>query len=372
MDYFLHTTQFIVFIIVAATTIVLALYYLTLFKVNAPKPIKTNFKEGISVIIAAKNEQENLTQNLPHLLNQVYLNFEIIVVNDGSFDGTKKLLDDMALVHKNLKVVHLELEEQYQKGKKFALTMGIKAAKNEHLLFTDADCKPNSTQWIQHMANLFTKNDIILGIAPLNTKSSLLGSIISYETFHTAIQYLGYSSRDKTYMGVGRNLGYTKTLFFESKGFASHQHIMSGDDDLFIQEAAKNKKVGICFAQDSFMYSDSPPTFGKWVKQKVRHLSTSKEYKFIYKLLLGFYAVAQIFWLISTISFLLLYPKYWFMVIGLIILKWLIQWIIFGKFAYKINAKKITYALPFYDILFTLYLIFFGIIKPFIKPKTWN
>ena len=310
MDYFLHTTQFIIFIIVAATTIVLALYYLTLFKVNATKPIKTNFKEGISVIIAAKNEQENLTQNLPHLLNQVYLNFEIIVVNDGSFDGTKKLLDDMALVYKNLKVVHLELEERYQKGKKFALTMGIKAAKNEHLLFTDADCKPNSNLWIQNMANFYTKNDIILGIAPLNTKSSLLGSVISYETFHTAIQYLGYSSRDKTYMGVGRNLGYTKTLFFESKGFASHQHIMSGDDDLFIQEAAKNKKVGICFAQDSFMYSDSPTSFSKWVKQKVRHLSTSKEYKFIYKLLLGLYSVAQIFWLISTISFLLLYPKY--------------------------------------------------------------
>jgi cellulose synthase/poly-beta-1,6-N-acetylglucosamine synthase-like glycosyltransferase len=147
---------------------------------------------------------------------------------------------------------------------------------------------------------------------------------------------------------------------------------MSGDDDLFIQEAEKNKKVGICFTQDSLMYSDSPSSFGEWVKQKVRHLSTSKEYKFIFKLLLGFYAVTQIFWLISAISFLLLYPKYWFMVIGLITLKWLIQWIIFGKFALKINAKKIAYALPFYDILFTLYLILFGIIKPFIKPKTWN
>jgi cellulose synthase/poly-beta-1,6-N-acetylglucosamine synthase-like glycosyltransferase len=372
LDYFLHTTQFIIFIIIAVTTLVLALYFLTLFKIKTTKTVKTNFKEGISVIVAAKNERENLNQNLPHLLKQDYKNFEIIVVNDGSFDGTKKLLDDMAIIQQNLKVVHLELEEQYQKGKKFALTMGIKAAKNEHLLFTDADCRPNSDQWIQLMANLFTENDIILGVAPLTTKSNFLGSMISYETFHTAIQYLGYSIRGKTYMGVGRNLGYTKKLFFKNKGFASHQHIMSGDDDLFIQEAAKNKKVGICFAKDSLMYSDSPPSYGKWIKQKVRHLSTSKEYKFIYKLLLGLYAFAQILWLISIVSFLLLYPKYWFMIVGFIILKWLIQWIIFGKFALKINTKKIAYALPFYDILFTLYLILFGVIKPFIKAKTWN
>lgn len=372
MEYFLHTTQFIVFLIVALSTLVLALYYLTLFKVNKPILIKTNFKEGISVIVAAKNERENLTQNLTYLLNQDYINFEIIVVNDGSFDGTKKLLDDMALVHKKLKVVHLELKEQYQKGKKFAITMGIKAANNEHLLFTDADCKPNSTQWIQHMANLFNENDIILGIAPLNTKSNLLGSMISYETFHTAIQYLGYSLRDKTYMGVGRNLGYTKTLFFENKGFASHQHIMSGDDDLFIQEAAKNKKVGICFTEESLMYSDPPPSFVKWIKQKARHLSTSNEYRFVYKLILGFYSFSQILWFLSILSFLVLYPNFWYLIVGFVIVKWLIQWIIFGKFAIKINAKKIAYALPFYDILFSLYLILFGIIKPFIKPKTWN
>ncbi len=372
LDYFFDNTQFVIFLIIIISSLILILYYLSLFRFKTPESSNTNFNQAISVIIAAKNESKNLIENLPIILNQSYENFEVIVVNDGSYDGTKELLDELALTHSNLKPIHLKIEEQYQKGKKFALTIGIKATKNEYLLFTDADCKPESDQWIKHMSEQYLTNDIILGVAPINTKSNILGSIVSYETFHTAIQYLGYSNRNKTYMGVGRNLGYKKSVFFENKGFASHQHIMSGDDDLFIQKASANKKVGFCFNTESLMYSNAPSSFGKWVKQKTRHMSTSNEYQFIYKLMLGLYSLSQIIWFTSTVIFFIVYPKYWYTVIGFIILKWLIQWVIFGKFALKINAKKIAYALPFYDILFSLYLILFGIIKPFIKPKTWN
>ncbi|NBV57252.1 MAG: glycosyltransferase [Bacteroidetes bacterium] len=372
LEYFFNTTQFVIFTIAASSTLILLLYYITLFRFKKTKSIDINFNQGISVIIAAKNERKNLIENLPLILNQSYENFEVIVVNDGSYDGTKEILNEMALIHNNLKPVHLEIEEQYQKGKKFALTIGIKAAKNEHLLFTDADCKPKSNLWIKHMAREYTNNDIILGVAPLNTKSNLLGSFVSYETFHTAIQYLGYAKQNKAYMGVGRNLGYKKSIFFENKGFASHQHIMSGDDDLFIQEVSSNKKIGICYTRETLMYSNPPASFGKWIKQKVRHMSTSSEYRFIYKLLLGFYSFSQILWFFSIIGFLLLYPNYWYLVIGFALIKWLVQWIIFGKFALKISAKRIAYFLPVYDILYTFYLILFGVIKPFAKPKTWN
>lgn len=372
LEYFFNTTQFVIFTIAASSTLILLLYYITLFRFKKSKSIDINFNQGISVIIAAKNERKNLIENIPLILNQSYENFEIIVVNDGSYDGTKEILDEMALIHNNLKPVHLEIEEQYQKGKKFALTIGIKAAKNEHLLFTDADCKPKSNLWIKNMAREYTNSDIILGVAPLNTKSNLLGSFVSYETFHTAIQYLGYAKQNKAYMGVGRNLGYKKSIFFENKGFASHQHIMSGDDDLFIQEVSAHKKVGFCFDTESLMYSDAPSSFGNWVKQKIRHMSTSNEYQFIYKLMLGLYSLSQIIWFSSIVIFLLVYPSYWYTVIGFVFLKWLIQWVIFGKFALKINARKITYFLPIYDILYTFYLIIFGLIKPFLKPKKWN
>lgn len=372
MDYFLDTTQFVIFLTIVINSLILILYYLTLFRFKTPESVNTNFNQAISVIIAAKNEHKNLIENLPLILNQTYENFEVIVVNDGSYDGTKELLDKLALTHSNLKPVHLKIEEQYQKGKKFALTIGIKAAENEYLLFTDADCKPQSDQWIKLMSEQYLTNDIILGVAPINTKSNLLGSIVSYETFHTAIQYLGYANRNKTYMGVGRNLGYKKSVFFENKGFASHQHMMSGDDDLFIQEASAHKKVGFCFDTESLMYSDAPSSFGKWVKQKIRHMSASNEYQFIYKLMLGLYSLSQIIWFSSVVIFLLVYPSYWYTVIGFVFLKWLIQWVIFGKFALKINARKITYFLPIYDILYTFYLIIFGLIKPFLKPKTWN
>lgn len=366
------STLFIILTITGICTLILIAYYLIVFHIPNNKSTDNGTNIPISVIVAAKNERENLINHLPSLIGQNYPNFEIVVVNDGSYDGTKELLDQMALKEKKLSIVHIELEEQYQKGKKFALTLGIKAAKYEQLLFTDADCRPCSDQWIQLMANQFVSHDIVLGIAPLNTSNTLLGSIINFETLHTAIQYLGYANKKQTYMGVGRNLGYTKTIFFENKGFASHQHIMSGDDDLFIQEAAKNKSIGYSLDPNSFVYSDSPKKVKQWIKQKIRHLSTSKFYHLKFKLFLGIYALTQLVWYGSIITFLCLDLSLWYWIIPCIGLKWLIQWIIFGKFALQIQRKKIAFALPIYDILFSLYLLFFGIIKPFTKPTTWN
>ncbi|MGB0851270.1 MAG: glycosyltransferase, partial [Bacteroidia bacterium] len=273
--------------------IVYYLYFFTGFKklgASSTKPMGP-----VSVVIAARNERENLSKNLPAILKQKYdYDFEVVVVNDGSFDGSKDFLENLAKEHANLKVVTLEIDERFQKGKKFALTIGIKAATHEHLLLTDADCMPSSDLWIQSMSSTFEDKQIVLGYAPLKVRMTPLGSLISYETFHTAIQYFGYARRQKTYMGVGRNLAYTKELFFGNKGFATHQHIMSGDDDLFIQEVASKTNVAINVDRDAFTFSPAPKGVSKWIKQKVRHLSTSKEYKTSIKLLLGFYSFLQL------------------------------------------------------------------------------
>ena len=171
----------------------------------------------ISVIIAARNEKKNLEQYLELLLNQDYPEYEIVLINDGSHDGTKAYLKELDEKYPKLKIVTLELDERFKKGKKFALTMGIKASQYEHLLFTDADCWPTSKNWISKMSLSFQDKDIVLGVAPLKVQKSILGSVIKYETFHTALQYITYANRGFAYMGVGRNLAYTKTLFFENK-----------------------------------------------------------------------------------------------------------------------------------------------------------
>lgn len=352
--------------------ITLSFYYVFFFSQALKVDRTTSAQPPVSVIIAARNEFKNLQNNLASILNQSYPNYEVVVINDCSFDATKDYLDKLAKSEPKLKIVNLTIDERFQRGKKFALTMGIKAATHERLLFTDADCKPPGDEWIATMAKSFKDNTITLGVAPLKTEDNLLGSIINYETLHTAIQYLGYARRNKAYMGVGRNLSYTKTVFFENKGFASHQHIMSGDDDLFVQQAAKSIQVNTVVSSESFMYSPGPSDIGTFFKQKIRHLSTGKEYLSKYKTWLGMYSISQIILYLSVISLILHSSELWYIGAAILLVKWLIQWVIIGKTAVHLGTKKIAYALPYYDILYTFFLLTFGIAQVFIKPKTWN
>src|SRR5690606_19848156 len=185
-----------------------------------------------SVIISARNESGNLQKNLYTILNQSYKNFEVIVVNDCSYDDSEDILKNIKSEFPDrLKIVNLLEDDRYRRGKMFALTMGIKAAQYEHLLFTDADCVPDSSQWINQMQSSFQQKEIVLGYSPYIRHKGLLNAIIRFETFYTALQYFSFALKGYTYMGVGRNLAYTKTLFFKHKGFASHMHILSGDDD---------------------------------------------------------------------------------------------------------------------------------------------
>ncbi|MFT5952169.1 MAG: glycosyltransferase involved in cell wall biosynthesis [Bacteroidia bacterium] len=358
----------------ALSCILLIIYYVVYFTHFSKLLISQDASTTIpvSVIVAARNELKNLEKNIPLILNQDHPNFELIIINDGSFDGTKDYLKQLALDDTRVKVVTLELNERFQKGKKFALTMGIKAATHEHLLFTDADCQPNSNQWIKAMTSSFEQKSIVLGYSPLLVKNNILGSLISYETFHTGLQYIGYAKKGIPYMGVGRNLAYTKATFFANKGFARHQHIMSGDDDLFVQEVANKNNTAICIDPDSFTLSQGEPSWSKWSNQKRRHISTSSEYKGKFKRLLGFYSLAQIVLYLAVILCCIVSPHLWYLAIAILTLKWIIQWLIIWKPSQLLNAKKVGYVLPYYDILYTIYLMLFGIFNLFKRPETWK
>lgn len=354
--------------------IILMCYYLVYFT-NFSKLLKPGGKAStipISVIVAARNELENLEVNIPLILKQEYPTFELVIINDGSFDGTKDFLKQLALANKNVKIVTLELDERFKKGKKFALTLGIKAASYEHLLLTDADCKPVSDQWIKSMASNFEEKKIVLGYSPTIAKNSILGSIIKYETFHTALQYIGYAKKGTPYMGVGRNLAYTKSTFFTNKGFASHQHIMSGDDDLFVQEVANGKNTNVNISAESFTSSAAAASWSKWVHQKRRHLSTASAYKGKFKQLLGIYSLAQVMLYVSVLLFCIIAPQYWYWSVGILLLKWLIQWLVIWKPSQLLDAKKVGYALPYYDILYTFFLVLFGFLNLFKRSESWK
>jgi cellulose synthase/poly-beta-1,6-N-acetylglucosamine synthase-like glycosyltransferase len=331
------------------------------FAFHKAQPSYKSNPEPVSVIIAARNEYENLQRFLPGILNQDYPEYEVVVVNHCSWDNSQQLLEEMQLEYKHLRVSQLLEQEKYPTGKKFALTIGIKAAKYDTLLFTDADCEPASNQWLRLMQSRFQNNtQIVLGYSPFYKKKGLLNLYIRFETFITALFYFSFALAGRAFMGVGRNMAYRKELFFRHKGFASHQHIMSGDDDLFVNEAATPYNVAIEFSPESFVLSEPKTSFESWSRQKSRHMTTGKHYKSSHKQALGTYYASVFLFYGALIALLCTDLAAWPLVAGIYAARLITQVIVYYNAAVKLRSTQVLWALPLLDLLYVFYLIIFG------------
>lgn len=284
------------------------------------KPVKSKSQQHpVSVIVCARDEAGNLARNLPGLLVQTYSSTkEVIVVNHNSQDDTRFLLDEFKKTFKHLHAVNLEQEAKGIPGKKYPLSIGIKEAKYEIVLLTDADCVPASEFWLQKMQDGYDEGiEVVLGYGSYHHRPGLLNKLIRFETFHSGLQYLSYAIAGLPYMGVGRNLSYKKELFFNNKGFSSINHIPGGDDDLFINKVANGENTRIVIDPEAITLSEPKKTFGHWIRQKNRHYSTARYYKGIHKFLLGLY----------NISFFLFYPL---LIASLLCFDWQLALAVFG------------------------------------------
>jgi len=305
--------------------------------------------EPVSVIICAKNEASNLDNFLPSILTQDYPDYEVIVVNDCSTDDTDEVIGKYIKQYPHLRTTTINEDKKFSHGKKLALTIGVKAAKNEQLVFTDADCQPVSKLWLSRIQRNFTsEKSIVLGYGGYFPRLSLLNNYIRYDTLVVALQYFTYKLAGFPYMGVGRNLAYRKSLFFDKKGFASHYHLLSGDDDLFVNENATRSNTSIEISNESHTRSVPARTLREWIKQKKRHLVTGRYYKKNHKLLL---AVEQISRLFYYLSFAFLVSKSIFIefVIGAFILRMILQLIILKNAMLRLKEKHLLLSSLFYD-----------------------
>lgn len=327
----------------------------------------------VSVIICAKNESENLKSFLPSILSQSYSNFEVVLINDASHDDTLEVMEAFAEKYQNIKIVNVKSNEAFWGNKKYALTLGIKASTNNHLLFTDADCKPVSRSWISEMCSEFnTEKTIVLGYGGYSKiKNSFLNKLIRFETLVTAIQYFSFAKLGIPYMGVGRNLAYTKKQFFDANGFMGHIKIKSGDDDLFINEAATKKNTALRFTKNSVTTSKPKTTFKAWIKQKRRHISTAKHYKPLHKSLLAIiYATNLLFWVLALV--LLISNFNWQIILALFSLRVIIQYIIYGISAKKLRESDLIIFIPFLEIFLITFQLVIFINNLISKPNHWK
>lgn len=328
--------------------------------------------EPISVIICAKNELENLKQNLLPFLEQDYPDFEVVIVNDCSNDGSDWFLRDLSLQHKNLKVVTINDHPRFKHGKKFAVTLGIKAAKNENLVFTDADCRPSSNQWLKCIQRNFNEHtEIVLAYSPYEFKGGLLNRFIRYETFITALNYLSYALKGNPYMGVGRNMAYKKSLFFKGKGFASHMHILSGDDDLFVNQNATSTNTRIEIDSDSHIWSEPKNSFSSYFSQKFRHQGAGKAYKSSHKKMLGLQVLSGFLFYIFLIALIVIKADWW-IIAAFYSIRFLAQILVYIPVLKKLKYIDLIWWVPVFDFIYYFYIVLLNFIALFRKRVEWK
>ncbi|MFH2095767.1 MAG: glycosyltransferase [Bacteroidota bacterium] len=341
-----------------------------LFRQKAPQVTE---KKPVSVIICARNESENLKNNLPKILNQNYPSFEVIVVNDSSTDDSQEVLMHLSQWYKHLKICNITKNEQFFIGKKFPLTIGIKAAKNEILLFTDADCSPAGKNWISGMQQHFTeKTSIVLGYGGFVKTKGFLDKLVRYDTMHTAMQYLGLALAGIPYMGVGRNLAYMKSVFFGNKGFASHYRIISGDDDLFINEVIRKGNYHVEYECESHTRSAPVPSFRSWIIRKKRHLTTGKYYRAGHAILLFTEPFTRVAMHAMIVLLFCIQAHYLYIIVPFIV-RFFAMAFVHKKAMKRLCEEDLFISSLFLDIVMP-YLLFYLHVRLFLtsKPDRWK
>jgi len=356
---------------------IVQLYYLLVKqgRLSVYKPVERQSAKTseVSVIICARNEAENLRQNLPLVLDQKGVKYEVIVVNDCSQDDSADVLREFKSHYPHLKIVVKEEHPRFKTGKKFAATLGIKAASNEIVVFTDADCRPHSDSWLAMLCQNYDNPnaEIVLGYSPYEKKKGLLNLLIRYETFQTALNYFSFALVGTPYMGVGRNLSYKKSLFFRGKGFAAHMHIPSGDDDLFVNQNATAANTQIEVRPETHVYSYPKTTWKSYWNQKTRHLGAGKFYKKAHKLTLSLQSGSAIGFYLLLIACLSLNIEPVFVGI-LFALRLLVQSFVFYKSLRILRCKDLLGWLIFLDFLYYLFLMILSIRGIFRKNVVWK
>ncbi|MGH1362915.1 MAG: glycosyltransferase [Calditrichia bacterium] len=240
----------------------------------------------VSVIVSARNEETRIMPLLNSLIVQDYPadRFEVLIVDDRSTDDTFELVSEFIRSRhlKNFRCLKHQPESTDEPTyKKHAILFGINTSSGEIVLTTDADCRVPST-WVRSMESRY------------DTKTGLVAGLVAYDaendTVFKRMQALEFAGL--VFTGVGAignntplicnasNLSYRRIAFESVGGFAGHEHIPSGDDDLLMQNIDQKTNWEIRYNLDSAGTVSTNPvnSVAEFLNQRARWASKSRDY----------------------------------------------------------------------------------------------
>ncbi len=325
----------------------------------------------VSVVITANNQYNDLQKSLPSFLSQDYPDFEVVVVNDNSDDGSHELLKDFSRKYANLKVVELKQRLNWFSGRKFPLSLGIKSATYDLILLTDPGCIPESNGWIKAMGASFTSgSEIVLGYSTYNTASKI-NKWLRFAAFYDALLYLSMALRGFPYKGIGKNMGYSRALFYRNKGFSSHYVISAGDDELFVNRAAKKHNTKVEVGEESIIKKVKKTSFSDWLTHEKTRLKIRRFFKFRDRLLIRLFSFTS-FAFYGLFGFLIFFKAPLFLLLLIFSLRFISMMLIFAFAQKRLSEKNLILLSPIFEIFLILIDLFIWILLFFNRKKKWS
>ena len=332
---------------------------------------RNNALSMVSVIVAARNEEENIEDCLSALALQDYPDdmYEVVVVNDRSSDGTEQIARSFEDRYYNFSLLNVTGEPLYACPKKNALNLGIESSRGEIILLTDADCRPPCS-WISDMVGHFEPEvGLVAGVSPLDKGKTLIQKMAALESLYIAALSAGSIGVGVPISCAGRNLGYRKEAFIEVCGFDKIGEIISGDDVLFLRLLREETDWKIIHSRSpgSFVPCGPPPRDPYTLfNQKLRHSSKAAYYS------TSILSLGVIVYLFHLLLFLLLplsivnpakypAPLYAF---GM---KACVDFVTLSKATRLFGVKGLLRYFPLVEILHIPYIALFGLLGYFMK-----
>ena len=373
VTFFFHRISFYVLaVFVLALLIQLCIHWIRFSKLaffkNKTRPKENDELEPVSVVVCARDSYEELTELVPTLLHQDYPKFELVIVNDCSEDETEQYLKDLERLDPRVKPVQLRQHLNFFNGKKFPLSMGIKSASHDLLVLTDADCLPNSNEWLRSVVSRYKSDtEVVLGYCTYRKTGGLKNLLMRFEALQEGLLYLSSAIARKPYMGVGKNLSYRKELFYKNKGFTSHYTNSAGDDDVFISQVANKRNTEVQVDAENAVTRTANSSLATWLRRRCRRYSTLTMHRVgvrafwalhYWSQFLFYAAFIALFFLkpAFTLSLEIPYTLYYFPILAfLFLLRYLTQLLIYGGASKRLGEQGLLPGLLLWDFLFALF-----------------
>jgi glycosyltransferase involved in cell wall biosynthesis len=370
----MENTVPVVYILMGLTVglfLVQAAYWLLLYArplrklYQTPPSQKKTESPPISIVLYVERDVETLRDQLLSLLSQDYPSYEVVVVIDDTSDLTEVVLKGLEKEYANLYHTYIPEGAKYVSRKKLALTIGIKAAKHDILLFTEALCRPVSNKWIASFSRAYTpETEIVQGLCGYRYTDGFMHRFIAYDNLMEGMQYLSATLAHHPFTGNGRNLSYRKSLFFNKKGYYQSLALRDGDDDLFVNESATPKNTRIVYSPDSL--TETPPVseFRQWMATKFARAVTSSRYKGAMPLFFRMETLSYFLFIGAGIATVLTtgLSDMWEMSVtagGLVLTRYVTKVVILHKASALFKQKPVTvwlFVLEFIHPLFSMYI----------------